>query len=255
MKIQCVACDTAATLPLVQRGAGRLAAPCHETAVRPLPPLPVGTELHAAELGAVFRVVGRVWLPCAGHATASPLLLALRDVPAGELTLELHRQGRALAWITLSDKGFAGEREDTSGPAVAEMVRDSVPLCHEQGFLLPDDAAALRALLTELALGQGYDIICTSGGTGVGPRDVSPEATLAVLDKRLPGFEQAMMQAGLDKTPTASVSRAVAGVIGGCICINLPGSRKAVVENLAAVLPALGHALDKLHGDPADCGG
>ena len=121
--------------------------------------------------------------------------------------------------------------------------------------MLPDDAAALRALLTELALGQGYDIICTSGGTGVGPRDVSPEATLAVLDKRLPGFEQAMMQAGLDKTPTASVSRAVAGVIGGCICINLPGSRKAVVENLAAVLPALGHALDKLHGDPADCGG
>ena len=113
----------------------------------------------------------------------------------------------------------------------------------------------LRALLVDLALNQGYDVICTSGGTGVGPRDISPQVTSAVLDYPLPGFSMAMMQASLAKTPHAAISRAVAGVLGQSIIINLPGSRKAVVENLEAVLPALPHALDKLHGDPADCGG
>ena len=98
-------------------------------------------------------------------------------------------------------------------------------------------------------------VISTSGGTGVGPRDISPQVTSAVLDYPLPGFSMAMMQASLAKTPHAAISRAVAGVLGQSIIINLPGSRKAVVENLEAVLPALPHALDKLHGDPADCGG
>lgn len=228
----------------------------HRTTTHPLPAFPVGTELHAPDGTPVFRVTGRVLLPrAAGHALYAPLLTALRVVADGPQEVSPSRRGRALAWITLSDKGFAGQRDDASGPAIAELARAHLPLCHEQGFLLPDDAPALRALITELALGQGYDVICTTGGTGLGPRDVSPEATLAVLDRRLPGFEQAMMAASLAKTPHAAISRAVAGVLGGCICINLPGSRRAVVENLAAVLPALPHALDKLHGDPADCGG
>ena len=157
--------------------------------------------------------------------------------------------------LTVSDSCAAGTRTDTSGPAMAALVADALPLCHSQGFLLPDDAVQLRALLVDLALNQGYDIICTSGGTGVGPRDISPQVTSAVLDYPLPGFSMAMMQASLAKTPHAAISRAVAGVLGQSIIINLPGSRKAVVENLEAVLPALPHALDKLHGDPADCGG
>ena len=106
----------------------------------------------------------------------------------------------------------------------------------------------------ELALGQGYDLILTSGGTGLAPRDTTPEALLPIFERRLPGFEQAMMQASLAKTPTAAISRAVAGTLGRTIVITLPGSRKAVSENLAAILPALGHALEKLHGDPSDCG-
>lgn len=242
--------------------------PCrgHSSEQQPLPAWPVGTTLYRAETIAtatipdvgspLFKVVGRVLMPHSPHAQCCPLLEALEDIPTEVVVpLRSQRQGRALAWITLSDKGHIGQREDLSGPAIEALVRDHIPLCHAQGFMLPDDANALKALLTELALGQGYDCICTTGGTGLGPRDVSPEATLAVLEKRLHGFEQAMMQASLAKTPHAAISRAVAGVLGQTIIINLPGSRKAVVENLAAVIPPLGHAMDKVHGDPADCGG
>ena len=192
----------------------------------------------------VARVAG---MP--SHRLASPLVRQCPFIPVGTglydaNDVELLRvTGRC--WLPADD----------SGPAMAALVADTLPLCHSQGFLLPDDAVQLRALLVDLALNQGYDVICTSGGTGVGPRDISPQVTSAVLDYPLPGFSMAMMQASLAKTPHAAISRAVAGVLGQSIIINLPGSRKAVVENLEAVLPALPHALDKLHGDPADCGG
>lgn len=220
--------------------------------------LRVGATLHDVMGTALFRVVGRTLLPRSGsvHAGVCLFVEALRDEPGDRLLrLTPRREGRALAWVTLSDKGAEGKRCDASGPAIADAVRGAMPLCIERGFLLPDDGQRLRALLVDLALTQGYDLILTTGGTGLGPRDVTPEATLAVIERRLPGFEQAMMTASLAKTPNAVISRAVAGTLGGAIIVNLPGSRKAVTENLAAVLPALGHALDKLQGDPADCGG
>lgn len=257
--IHILPCRQGAVVPLMslaQEDANSLAAmPAHSTSIRPLPAWRVGTVLYRADVP-MFRIVGRVLMPASPHALACVLLEALMDIPeAVECSVDARRQGRALAWITLSDKGYAGQREDLSGPAIADLARAHVPLCHCQGFMLPDDTAALKALLLDLALVQGYDLICTTGGTGVGPRDVSPEATLAVIEKRLHGFEQAMMQASLAKTPHAVISRAVAGVVGQSIIVNTPGSRKAVVENLSAVMPALAHALDKLHGDPADCGG
>lgn len=237
-----------------------------------LPWLPVGASLHTADGAALLKVTGRIWLPTpAGqsdpHALCCALLTALTDLagfsdmagpgaaPGGNVSLEVRKQGRSLAWVTLSDKGSQGLREDLSGPAIAELVGASLSLCHSQGFLLPDEAGALRALLTDLALAQGYDLICTTGGTGLSPRDIAPQVTAALLDLPLPGFSQAMLAASLEKTPRAVISRAVAGVIGRSIVINLPGSRKAVLENLAAVLPALPHALDKVNNDPADCGG
>ena len=157
--------------------------------------------------------------------------------------------------VTLSDKGYAGQREDRSGPALQEALRAALPLCHEQRFLLPDEPAALRALVLELAVGQGYDLIVSTGGTGLAPRDLTPEALLPVLDRRVPGFEQAMMQASLAKTPHAALSRALAGTVGACLVLALPGSVRAAAENLAAALPALPHALEKLAGDTVDCGG
>ena len=248
-------CACGSCLPLTYAPlAGQTA---HSSATRPLPVLPVGTELReGAE--AVFKVTGRALFPVAQspHALECPFLMALRSVRDGErLTLSAQRTGRALAWITLSDKGFAGLRADESGPLIAEMLEAKLPLCHVQGFLLPDEEQALRALFVELALMQGYDLIISTGGTGLAPRDRAPEAALSVLERRLPGFEQAMMAASLQKTPTAAISRAVAGTLGRSILVCLPGSRKAVAENLAAVLPALEHALDKLQGDARDCGG
>lgn len=245
--------DTRPLLPETFRGA---AMPHHRMASGPLPPLPAGTGLFDGDGVERLRVTGRVWLPGGGpHALACPLLTARTAVPAGEARLHARKEGRALAWITLSDKGAQGLRDDASGPAIAAAVGEALPLCHAQGFLLPDDAPSLRALLTELALGQRYDLICTSGGTGVGPRDITPQAVAPLLDRELPGFATAMMVESLKKTPHAAISRAVCGIIGQSLVITLPGSRKAVLENLAAVLPALPHALDKLHGDPADCGG
>ncbi len=226
---------------------------------------------------AVLTVVGRLLLPrpplprapqgdgesrFSPHTWPCPLLRTLHPLAAGRRCFTIlpplpgpdGRRSWSLAWITLSDKGAAGLRHDESGPLMAELTRAGLPLHHEQGFLIPDDVNALRALVLELSLGQGYDLVLTSGGTGLSPRDATPEALLPLFDRRLPGFEQAMMTASLAKTPTAALSRAVSGTIGKTIVLTLPGSRKAVSENLEAVLPALPHALEKLHGDPSDCG-
>jgi molybdenum cofactor synthesis domain-containing protein len=247
-------CARGSSLPLACAALAGLSA--HYSALRPLPDLPVGTELCEAT-DAVFKVTGRGLFSVLQepHALDCPFLTALRPVREGErLSLSVRRTGRALAWVTLSDKGFAGLRVDESGPLIAAMVEGKLPLCHAQGFLLPDEERALRALFVELALMQGYDLIIATGGTGLAPRDRSPEAALSVIERRLPGFEQAMMTAGLQKTPAAAISRAVAGTLGRSILVCLPGSRKAVAENLAAILPALEHALDKLQGDAGDCG-
>ena len=236
-----------------------------------MPHLRVGTCFCGACGTALLKVTGRAWIPLlpnvanpggngeepwqASHAVQCLLLAALTDLPEGPLEVTARKTGYSLAWITLSDKGARGQRLDLSGPAIAEMVGSAMPLSHSQGFLLPDEAAQLRALLTELALSQGFDLICTTGGTGLSVRDITPQTTAALLDTPLPGFTQAMLAASLAKTPHAVISRAAAGTLGQSIIINLPGSRKPGVENLAAVLPALPHALAKLQGDPADCGG
>jgi molybdopterin adenylyltransferase len=214
-----------------------------------------GTLLCAAPEEPLIRVLGHGWLP-GGENRSLPCtwVQAVTALGSGPLDVLPVRRGISLAWITLSDKGSRGERVDRSGPQIEQLAGEHLRLSLSRGYLLPDSIEQLRCLLTDLALLQGFDLILTSGGTGLGPRDITPEATGMVLDKGLPGFERVMTAASLEKTPHGMISRARAGVLGQSIVVNLPGSPAAVRENLAPLLPALGHALAKLQGDQADCG-
>jgi molybdopterin adenylyltransferase len=154
------------------------------------------------------------------------------------------------AVLTLSDKGARGEREDTGGPLITELVKQigvSVKHCE----VIPDDKALIREKL--ILYSRKVDLIVTTGGTGLAPRDVTPDATLEVIDREIPGIAEAMRAAGLVKTRRAMLSRAVAGVRGEALIINLPGSPKAIKEGLEAVLEVIPHAVEKIKGDSAEC--
>ena len=154
--------------------------------------------------------------------------------------------------LTLSDKGAQGQRVDESGPVVVEMLGVVGEVTHSA--ILPDDIASIAAILSHWADRERLDLVVTTGGTGLTPRDVTPQATLQVIDYEIPGMAEVMRMQSLSKTPHAMLSRAVVGVRSRTMIINLPGSPKAARENLQAVLPALPHALAKLAGDPSDCG-
>lgn len=154
--------------------------------------------------------------------------------------------------VTLSDKGSHGERADRSGPALVEWFQDrGAEIVRTQ--LLPDDVDMIEVRLKEWSDSDEMDLIVTTGGTGVSPRDVTPEATLKVVDRLLPGFSEAMRAASMKKVPTAMISRAVTGIRKRTLIINLPGSPSGAIENLEVVWPAVAHAVEKIHGDPADC--
>jgi molybdopterin adenylyltransferase len=155
--------------------------------------------------------------------------------------------------LTLSDKGSRGDREDLSGAVIREMLEQAgiIVTAYE---VIPDEADLISSKLKEWSDSKKLSLIITTGGTGLSPRDVTPEATLAVIEKRVPGMEEAMRMESLKKTPNAMISRAVAGIRGRTLIVNLPGSPRAVRENLDVILPALPHALSKLGGDIADCG-
>lgn len=154
--------------------------------------------------------------------------------------------------LTLSDKGARGERTDLSGPALTEWLgRHGVESAAYE--MIPDDMDLISAKLAEWADSGNLDIILTTGGTGVSPRDVTPEATLKILERVIPGLGELMRFRSLAKTPSAAISRAVAGIRGRTLIINLPGSPKGAVENLEAVWDAVPHAVAKIQGDPSDC--
>lgn len=217
--------------------------------------LPVGATLGPEEDIGRLQVVNRLWLPGPDHARRGFVVRMLTECSFGPepVSLQAWCKNFSLAWITLSDKGSRGERTDESGPIIPELIQSVLPLDLAQGFILPDDEAELKGLLVHLALEEKYDLVITSGGTGAAPRDITPEVTASILEKDLPGFEQAMVRSSLAKTPHGMISRARAGLLGTCLIINLPGSPKGVRENLSALLPALRHTLDKAKGDPSDC--
>jgi molybdopterin adenylyltransferase len=154
--------------------------------------------------------------------------------------------------LTCSDKGARGERQDTSAEEIRKLLPGEFRVEHYA--VVPDKQEAITSRLVDWCDRERLDLILTSGGTGLTPRDVAPESTLAVLEREIPGMAEAMRAASLAKTPHAMLSRGVAGVRGQTLIINLPGSPKAVRENLAVVLPALPHALEKIKGSPRECG-
>ncbi len=155
-----------------------------------------------------------------------------------------------VAILTLSDKGSKGEREDLAGPLIREMI-SSIGATVEYYEVIPDEKDLIKEKLMDYS--KKVDLVLTTGGTGLSPRDVTPEATLEVIDKEIPGIAETMRSAGLEKTKRAMLSRAVAGVRGNTLIINMPGSPKAVKEGLEAIMDVLPHAIEKIKGSTKDC--
>lgn len=155
-----------------------------------------------------------------------------------------------VAVLTLSDKGARGKRKDESGPLIAKIIKKigGVVVNYD---ILPDEKPLIKKKL--LSLCNSVDLILTTGGTGLSPRDVTPEATLEVIKREIRGIPEAMRYKGLGKTPYAMISRAVAGVRGKTLIINLPGSPAAVRENLEVALPIIPHTIEKIKGSKKEC--
>lgn len=155
--------------------------------------------------------------------------------------------------LTISDKASVGTREDTSGALLHQLVAE-LPAEVVYYKIIPDEREEIQGHLANLADKQKLDLVLTTGGTGVAPRDVTPEATEGVIERLVPGMGEAMRMEGFRRNPRAIISRGIAGIRGRTLIINLPGSTRGVRENFAVLQPALPHTLEKIHGDEGDCG-
>lgn len=159
-----------------------------------------------------------------------------------------------VAVVTMSDKGSTGQRTDESGPLITSMMEEWGIAEVVETVLIPDDLEIIKDTLVDLCDNKKVDMVLTTGGTGLSPRDVTPEATLAVAHKNVPGIAEYMRAKSFEITPKAMLSRAVSVMRGQTLIINLPGSPKAVRENLGFILPALDHGLEIMTGRGGECG-
>lgn len=154
--------------------------------------------------------------------------------------------------ITVSDKGSKGERTDASGPAIQELI-GQIAGAVEKYVIVPDEKEEIKAAIIEMSDVLNLNLVLTTGGTGFSKRDVTPEATLEVIEKLVPGIPEAMRAKSMQITPKAMLSRAQAGIRKNTLIINLPGSPKSVKENLEVILPALSHGIEILIGEASEC--
>lgn len=210
----------------------------------------IGKECHSH--CEIYKKMGECIMPREGvfARVITPGTISVGD----EMSIE-KREGHfpwQAAVITLSDKGAAGERKDESGPAVAKRLREAGYAVVEE-LLIPDDAAALKLELARLCDQRRLDLILTTGGTGCSTRDTTPEATLAVADRNVPGIAEAMRAASMKITPHAMISRAASVIRGKTLIINLPGSPKACMENMDVFMDTIPHAMGLLRNEVHDC--
>ena len=222
--------------------------------------LPIGTQL---EIGKTLLQVTQIGKECHQHCQVYHQV-GMCIMPTEGIFAKVIQEGAIkmgdeikvlpsirVAIITISDKGSKGEREDKSGPALVEALQGKA-LVNEIG-IIPDELEMIKETLTRLSDGGEIDVIFTTGGTGFSPRDVTPEATLAVIDRAVPGIPEAIRRASMEKTERAMLSRAAAGIRGKTLVVNLPGSPKAALECLEVFLPVMGHAVEIMRGDAHDC--
>ena len=234
-----------------------------------------GIDFHQLELGRRFYVGDRAVLQLTQHGkechSRCPIFYSVGDcvMPRDGVFARVLRSGalRAgsaihtsaeldryrIAVVTLSDRGAAAEREDATGPLVRETLERALEGITVETCVLPDDAARISAALVRLCDEELCDLVVTAGGTGLSPRDVTPEATRAVIDREVPGIAEAIRAGGMAQTPRAMLSRALCGQRGSSLILNLSGSPRAAAEQLAIVSEVLPHALRTATGIPQDC--
>ncbi len=226
---------------------------------------PVGTRLIVNGIDMTISQIGKVCHnKCAIYYQAGDCVMPKEGIFAvvnsgGEMKVGdsievIPKKAISIGIITLSDKGSKGQRIDETGPALVKYVTEKLNPSFVRLDMIPDDTDKLEMYLKDFADTQNFDIIITDGSTGVSTRDIAPDVTLPLLDRRLPGFEEAMRMESYKLTKRALISRAVVGIRGKALIINLPGSVKAAVENLSFIVDALQHTIDKINDDPSDCG-
>jgi molybdenum cofactor synthesis domain-containing protein len=212
----------------------------------------LGKTCHAP--CAIGRTVGKCIVPRAGLFARVEAGGVVRVGDPAEVVEAISPQRLQVVVLTISDRCSRGQATDTAGPAVAQLISRQLGAHVYRAEILPDDREAIAARLRHYCDGHSIDLVLTAGGTGFSPRDVTPEATREVIERLTPGLDEAMRAASQRKTPHAMLSRGVSGTCGRTLMVNLPGSERAAMENLEAILPALPHGLAKLRGDTSDCG-
>ncbi|HIZ88830.1 MAG: molybdopterin-binding protein [Mucispirillum sp.] len=226
--------------------------------------LPVGTKIKIKDVEFIISQIGKICHhKCAVYYHAGECVMPKEGIFAvvrgnGELHVgdeiqNLGKDGFSVGIITLSDRASKGEYEDLTGPALEKYVSENLKTSFIRKEIIPDDTKKLELTLKDFADTQMLDLIITNGSTGISPRDIAPDITMEVIEKRLPGFEEAMRAESFKITATAIVSRAVCGTRKNSLIINLPGSPKGAVENLSVIMPAIEHTIKKLQGDKSDC--